>query len=146
MQSSGHSKSKDTPLVAAKCSVSMHLRVCIAAACKSLPAPCRIVILVSADHSALLHTTLPRVLAASCSCYITTQVSISHASPLSRNPFLHPTRHVVLSITALDLRLCLIILSSCLGQWSNFAFDVSASPLVSKLLHIIRRFHLRMVS
>jgi hypothetical protein len=146
MQSSIHSKSKDTPLVTTKDSVSMHLRVCTAAACKSLPAPCRTVTLVSADHSALLHTMLSRVLAASCSCYITTQVSIPHASPLSPNPSLYPIRHAVLSITALDLRLRLGILSSCLGQWSGLAFEVSASLLVGELLHIVRRFHPRIIS
>jgi hypothetical protein len=53
---------------------------------QSLSALCRTVTLVFADHSALLHVMLSRVLAAGCNYHITMQVGAPPVSPFSKYP------------------------------------------------------------
>lgn len=99
-----------TLLVAGR--ISQHALACLQRSCTRISfCALSYTTLVFADYSALLHKLLSRVLAASCSCYITTQVGLSHVSPLSRNPSLYPIGHVGLSATAFDLRLRSGILS-----------------------------------
>lgn len=73
----------------------MRLQLCNTSACKSLSAVQWAPILVFACHSALLRTILARVLAATCDCYITVQVGISHVLSRSQHPFWCSFGHVM---------------------------------------------------